>query len=151
MPISFHFQKKTSLKNRRVLKQFISWICEKEKRELKALDFILCDNEYMLCINRDFLKHDFFTDIITFDMSENASARISGEIYISSDMVADNALEYKSVFSNELHRVIFHGVLHLCGYNDKTPKQKIVMRRKENFYLIAFAKYLSDSKSNLVY
>ena len=92
----------------------------------------------MLEINRQFLTHDFYTDIITFDLSETNA--IQAEIYISVDRVRDNALKLGVSFKSELHRVIFHGVLHLCGYKDKTKGEKEKMRDKEEFYLARYFK-----------
>lgn len=138
MPVNFHFQKLTTLKNRKLLKQFILSIFLKEKCSLENIDFIFCSNEYLLSINRDFLKHDFYTDIITFDMTEEGKPSISAEVYISVDMVFENAIKYRQSFKTELHRVIFHGILHLCGYKDKSPDQKNLMRKKEEYYLGMF-------------
>ena len=102
-----------------------------------SLVYIFCDDEYLLNINRRFLKHDYYTDIITFDLSEEGSS-IIGEIYISIDRVNENAAIHGSTTEQEINRVIFHGVLHLCGYKDKTAKQKLTIRKKEDKYLREF-------------
>jgi len=105
----------------------------KEKKSLRRLDYIFCTDDYLLSLNRDFLKHDYFTDIITFDLSE--TDQIVGEVYISIDRVKDNAVSLENTFRQELLRVIFHGALHLCGFKDKKPKDIKLMRQKEEFYL----------------
>jgi rRNA maturation RNase YbeY len=100
------------------------------------LTFIFCDDEYLHKINLEFLNHDTLTDIITFDYT--LGKEIHGEIYISIDRVKENASNYKVSFKEELRRVIIHGVLHLCGYKDKSEADESQMRSKENFYLQAF-------------
>jgi probable rRNA maturation factor len=122
-----------SLKNKRLIR---SWILLTAQSEGKTLDFIsysFCSDKHLLKVNKKYLSHDFYTDIITFDFSEEE--RISGDIYISIDRVKENALDNHSMFHVELCRVIIHGVLHLCGYKDKTKKQSAIMREKEDFYL----------------
>jgi probable rRNA maturation factor len=139
MPVQFFFNDvKPYLPERMRLRQFIEGIFHNEKRRLESLNFIFCTDGYLLSINRHYLKHDFYTDIITFDLSAASKSPINGEIYISTERVKDNALHLQSTFKEELHRVIFHGVLHLCGYKDKLPAQIKQMRYKEDFYL---AKY----------
>ena len=100
------------------------------------LTFIFCDDEYLYKINLEFLNHDTLTDIITFDYT--LGKEIHGEIYISIDRGKENASEFQVSFEEELHRVIIHGVLHLCGYKDKSEADESQMRSKENFYLQAF-------------
>ncbi|MES1221903.1 MAG: rRNA maturation RNase YbeY [Bacteroidota bacterium] len=138
MAIRFNFQKHVRLSNRRVLKEFLKGIFLKEGIQLGDLEYVFCDDNYILNVNQTFLQHDYFTDIITFDMTEPGSKFISGEIYISVDTVTTNAIKFQTSFINELHRVMFHGVLHLCGYNDKSEKEKRAMRGKENHYLAMF-------------
>ncbi len=138
MPIGFHFQKVVRIKDRRKLKEFIPEIFSKEKKEMGSIDFVFCSNPYLLKINRDFLDHDYFTDIISFDMSNVGDNSVSGEIYISIDMVRINAQKFDVSFSKELTRVIFHGILHLCGYKDKSVAQKQLMEKKEDYYLNMF-------------
>jgi rRNA maturation RNase YbeY len=140
MAIQFFFlQKNISLKNRSALKVFINGIFKKENRELENLTYIFCSDEYLLEINKSHLKHNYYTDIITFDLSETQGA-IIGEIYISTDRVRDNASTLKASIKEELHRVIFHGALHLCGYKDKTPKHANEMRAVENKCLSTYFK-----------
>ena len=107
---------------------------KKEKTRLIALGVIFCSDEYLFQLNIQYLNHKTLTDIITFDYSE-APKLINGEIYISIERVKDNATKFKKSFDEELHRVIIHGVLHLIGYNDKTPREKSTMRKKEEAYL----------------
>ncbi|MEN6618540.1 MAG: rRNA maturation RNase YbeY [Rikenellaceae bacterium] len=97
------------------------------------ISIVFCSDKYLLQINRQFLSHDYFTDVITFDNSEDNV--ISGDIFISVDSVRSNAELYKQDFMNELHRVIIHGILHMLGYKDRTKEQKKVMREREDFYL----------------
>ena len=113
----------------------------KEKKEIDELNFIFCDNDYLLDINRSNLQHDYFTDIITFGSNQGRSKTIGGEIYISVDMVKSNAESYNTSFSNELLRVTFHGVLHLCGYKDKSKNDIKLMRSKEDYYIKLYQEY----------
>jgi len=139
--VSFFFdQVKFSLTKRTELKKFIEQLFKKEGRQLKSLNYIFCSDKKLLEINRQFLNHDYFTDIITFDLSENTDAT-SPEIYISIDRVRDNALNHDESFRTELHRVIFHGALHLCGYGDKTKAQILKMREREDYYLTKYRKW----------
>ncbi len=101
------------------------------------MTYIFCSDEYLLQINREHLKHDFYTDIITFDLSETGRQTI-GEIYISIDRVREDAGYLGVTIKEELHRVIFHGALHLCGYKDKTPKHARQMRAAEDRCLAAY-------------
>ena len=94
------------------------------------LSFIFCSDEYLKEINVKYLNHDFFTDVITFDYSKEKL--LFGDVYVSTDRVKENAKTYNSSFNKELFRVIIHGVLHLCGFNDKTKKEKSLIRSKEN-------------------
>nr|AUN35587.1 metal-dependent hydrolase YbeY [uncultured bacterium] len=136
MLIKFHFQRPITISNRRCLKKIILKIFEDEGKFPNSIDFIFCDNNYLLEINKAYLNHDYFTDIITFDLSPDS--KIAGEIYISVEMVRENAIQFQTSFSNELTRVMFHGILHLCGYNDKTKIEKHLMRRMEDHYLKMF-------------
>ncbi|MES2893597.1 MAG: rRNA maturation RNase YbeY [Bacteroidota bacterium] len=138
MSIQFHNADRSfSLKNRRKLKAFIANLIKKEGFEAGDLSFISCSDPFLLDINRQFLRHDTYTDIITFPFSV-AGQPISGEIYISIDRVRENATLFQTNTVLELHRVIFHGTLHLCGYQDKTSPQKKIMREKENQALVAY-------------
>ena len=108
--------------------------CHEKDYQVLNLHIIFVDDPYLLEINQVNLKHDFFTDIITFDYSQKTHC-IEGEIYISLDRVKDNAKTYQSTYIHELHRVIFHGVLHLLGYKDSTEKEKTLMTEYENLWL----------------
>lgn len=108
-------------------------VAESEIRRLGDINIIFCSDNYVLEINQKYLSHDYFTDIITFDYCEGEV--ISGDLFISVDSVRENALEYGTDFKEELNRVIVHGVLHLIGYDDHTPKDIKQMRAKENYYL----------------
>lgn len=132
--ITFH-QEDVSfrLKNIRKVKSWIVQTIELEKNVLGDLNYIFCSDTYLHKINLEYLKHDTFTDIITFDYSENKN--ISGDIFISIDRIKENANKFKQSFDNELNRVLIHGVLHLLGYKDKSLTDKKIMRAKEDFYL----------------
>jgi probable rRNA maturation factor len=134
MIINFFFpENRISLKKRTKLKFFIEKLFKKEGFKLKSLSFVFCSDEYLLNLNQQFLKHDYYTDIITFDLS--TSQKKEGEIYISIDRIKNNAQKLNISFNNELHRVIFHGALHLCGYKDKSKKDATAMRIAEDKYL----------------
>lgn len=122
------------MRNRRIVKATLRTLFKKEGRKLADLHYIFVSDERLLEINRQFLRHDFYTDIITFPLSE-PNQPISGEIYISVDRVRENAREYDNTITRELLRVIFHGALHLCGYGDKTAREEKAMRQKEEKYL----------------
>lgn len=129
----------TALRNRTGLKHFLVLLCKKERKAIEEINFVFCSDDYLLSLNQKFLNHDTYTDIISFDYTPK-SGPIKGEIYISIERVKENAALFGSPFINELHRVIFHGVLHLCGYKDKLKADQTVMRAKEEVYL---RKYLS--------
>lgn len=133
--IQFFFHNKAPfLRERRKLKIFIKNIFKREKTQLNSLIYIFCSDEYLLDINREFLKHDYYTDIITFDLSSSLD-KVDGEVYISYDRVKENAKSEGVSFKQELHRVIFHGALHLSGYKDKRKNESETMRSKEEEYL----------------
>lgn len=116
------------------------WLNQQAKREGYAvgdLNYIFCSDEYVLQVNRDHLQHDFYTDIITFDTGEDDS-RIEGDIFISVDRVADNAAQLGVPADEEMRRVVAHGLLHLCGYGDKTDDEVALMRIKEEEWLVQF-------------
>lgn len=115
------------------IRNWIKKIVELEKKSLGTINYIFVSDEYLLKVNNESLKHDYYTDIITFDYSENSM--ISGDLFISIDRVIDNAKQLNVLFIDELHRVMIHGVLHLCGYGDKSSKEEKIMRSKEDFSL----------------
>ena len=132
MTIQFFFlQHNLSLTQRTALKLFIQSIFKREGKRLCSLSYIFCSDDYLLAINKEHLQHDYYTDIITFDLSEEHN-QIVGEIYISTDRVRDNASTLGVSIKEELHRVVFHGALHLCGYKDKTLKHAKEMRKAED-------------------
>lgn len=137
-PIYFYFQNvSASLSNRNKLKTFIAQMFKKEKKKLGYVNYIFCSDQALIGINRKYRRHDFYTDILTFDLSVNKN-EVQAEIYISVDRVKENASRFEATFSEELRRVMFHGVLHLCGYNDSSGSQKKLMRTKEDFYLVKY-------------
>jgi len=140
MAVQFFFLETTiTLKERNRLKLFIIELFRKEKKTIGELNYIFCSDKHLLSINKEFLQHDFYTDILTFDLSETKN-RVDGEVYISLDRVRDNAIVFMSSLNKEFHRVIFHGALHLCGYKDKSPKDEAAMREAENKYLDLYFK-----------
>ena len=109
---------------------WIKAVIEKYGFKTGNITFIFCSDEYILKMNRDFLRHDYYTDIITFDYTEDKL--ISGDIFISLDTVLSNAQKFNSGYDNELHRVMIHGILHLCGITDQTPEEREIMEQLEN-------------------
>lgn len=135
-PIQFYFlYPPFYFADRNSLKAFIVKLIKKEGRQTKHINYIFCTDEYLLSINQTHLHHDTFTDIITFDYSDDKSEKIISDIYISIDRVKENRLLFQTTFKKELLRVIFHGALHLCGYKDKTRADQQLMRNKEDYWL----------------
>lgn len=132
--ICFFFQTSVTLRQRTKLKNFLESLFRKEKKQLQGINYIFCTDQELLEINRQYLNHDYYTDIISFELSAKGQP-VEGEIYISIDRIKDNALKLNEPLTRELHRVIFHGALHLCGYKDKTFGQKKEMRHLEENYL----------------
>jgi probable rRNA maturation factor len=126
--VDFHF---TTI---RKTKTWLKEVIKAEKKSLGELNYIFCSDGFLTTINFQYLHHNTFTDIITFDTSEDVRF-IEGEIFISIDRVKENALKFNASFQDELHRVMVHGVLHLVGYSDKTSQQTKIMRKKEDAYL----------------
>ena len=124
------------LKDKTKLKHWIKSIVNKEKNVVGTLNYIFCSDDELLEINVKHLNHNTFTDIITFDYTEDK--KISSDIFISIDRVIENSKKFDTSFENELHRVMIHGVLHLCGYKDKTKSDAELMRKKENWALKLF-------------
>jgi rRNA maturation RNase YbeY len=130
MPVRFFYEEiEFKLPNPSKVRQWLSLSSEKEKRQIGQINYIFCSDSYLLGLNQEYLKHHTLTDIITFD--ESHGNRISGEIYISLDRVAENANKFGCDFQVELRRVMIHGTLHLCGYKDKGASQKTQMRKKD--------------------
>lgn len=140
MTISFNKADATAtLQNRVALKSFIEKRVKKEGLNIESLNYIFCSDKYLLEINKQYLNHNYYTDIISFDLSEELGTLI-GEVYISVDRVKDNAKTHGATFKEELLRVIFHGALHFCGYKDKKPTDAKKMRQMEDLWLTAFMK-----------
>ena len=133
--VHFYFEKVgLTLKERGNLKGFINSLIAKERKSLNNLNYIFCNDNAILEINRKYLDHNFYTDVITFDLSSSRK-EILADIYISVDRIRENAKSLKLSLKEELHRVMLHGLLHLCGYNDKTEGERKLIRKKEDFYL----------------
>ena len=107
-----------------------------ENKKVGEINYIFCDDEYLLQVNRDFLKHDYYTDVITFDYVKGKT--ISADIFVSLPRILENASMLSKDFNSELLRVLAHGILHLCGYKDKTDEEISKMRQKEDYYLSIF-------------
>ena len=141
MPARFYEQEvKSGLKNKRKLSAYLDQLVAGylPAKSKSSLNYIFCGDEFLHQMNRDYLKHDTLTDIITFDLSDDGPV-LTGEIYISTDRVKENAKKFGVSFENELHRVIFHGALHLCGLKDKKEKDREIMRASENKCLDEYA------------
>ncbi|MAJ98215.1 MAG: rRNA maturation RNase YbeY [Flavobacteriales bacterium TMED288] len=130
--INFFIEANFNLKRKKHIKKLIDFMLIKENVKIKYINFIFCDDNFLLKINNKFLDHDFYTDVISFNYS---SSQIEGEIYISISRVLDNSRTYNTDENVELIRVIVHGVLHLCGYNDKNYGEKKSMKLKEDEYI----------------
>lgn len=118
---------------RRTTARWIKNAILSEGKRVGDISFIFCSDNYLLEVNRTYLDHDYFTDVITFDYVEGKV--VSGDIFVSVDRIYDNAKEFKVSFNEELNRIIIHGVLHLLGYKDKNKSDKLVMTEKENYFL----------------
>jgi rRNA maturation RNase YbeY len=128
--ITFNSETSFTPKNQKKLAEWISNVISSEDFEVGEINYIFCDDVYLHKINQEFLNHDTYTDIISFDYT--LGKEVGGDIFISIERVLENAEEFNEVFENELHRVMIHGVLHFMGYKDKTKKDKNLMRTKEN-------------------
>ena len=120
-------------KNKRQIRVWLKTVIENEQSKIWNIDYNFCSDKHLIKINKKYLNHDDYTDIITFDLSDGNE--ILGDIYISIDRVKENARKIRVNFSDEILRIIVHGVLHLCGYKDKSKKAAAIMRNKENHYL----------------
>ncbi len=125
-----------SFVSKKDLKEAVKNLTILEGKVLKDLSLVFTDDDYLLEVNKQFLNHDYFTDVITFDYSSFPD--VSGDVMISLDRVRDNAFSLDQSFEHEFYRVVFHGVLHLCGYKDKSKEEAALMRNKEDFYLSKF-------------
>lgn len=124
-----------TLKEKQKVREWIATTIQKEGFiRIGELNFIFCSDEYLHTINKQYLNHDTYTDIVTFDSSEEEQV-IAGDVFISIDRIRENAKQFATLERDELHRVIIHGVLHLCGYFDKKKDDKVLMTQKEDYYL----------------
>lgn len=126
---------KFTLRNKTKIRTWLMECSVKEKKNIGELNYIFCDDKYLRKINKQYLNHDYFTDIITFPATSSNGNLVSGDIFISIDRVKENAVTYNTSFNDELHRVMAHGLLHLCGYGDKSEKEIKMMRKMENKWL----------------
>jgi rRNA maturation RNase YbeY len=143
--IHFHTEEiKFTLKNKTILKKWITSTILKRKHHVGEITFVFCSDDYLLKMNNQYLNHNTYTDVITFDYTEKSPlpslkgvihSTISGDIFISIDRVKENATKFSKSFEDELHRVIIHGVLHLMGYKDKSTLAKAEMTKQENLCL----------------
>jgi len=134
--IYFHTETDFKLKKEETYSSWIGEAILKMEKEIGEINYIFCDDAYLLKINQDFLNHDTYTDIISFDYSSGNV--LSGDIFISIERVRENAKEYEVDFQKELQRVLIHGILHYAGFNDKNETEKKEMRHQENLYLNHF-------------
>lgn len=132
--IDFFFEDTEPLKLKKThIKKAVKQLIDNEIKKAGDISVIFCSDKYLLDMNKKYLNHNYYTDIITFNYVEGDT--ISGDLFISIERVKENALKFQSVWKKELYRVIFHGVLHLVGYNDKTPDESKIIREKEDMYL----------------
>ena len=131
--ITFSFQIKYNLIDRKIIKNWLNSVAKQEGKEVGELNYLFVDDHEILKYNKKYLKHDYYTDIITFDTSENQ--KICGDIIISIERVAENAKKFNVKTNDELNRVMVHGLLHLIGYDDKKQKDAKEIIEKENYYL----------------
>lgn len=128
--ISFNYELEFQLENEEQYSSWISNVISSENKKEGDINYIFCDDEYILEINKQYLNHDYYTDIISFDYS--VGNELHGDIFVSIERVRENATEFEVTFDEELKRVLAHGVLHYCGYKDKTEEEELLMRSKED-------------------
>ncbi len=134
MSVYFHNEDNSYvLPAKRKVKSWLKTSIEHQKMSIGTINVVFCSDQHLLVINKEYLNHDYYTDIITFNYCE--AKQISGDLFISIDRIKDNSKNNKILFVNELHRVIIHGVLHLCGFNDKTKAEKKEIRQMEDYFL----------------
>ncbi|MCH4552141.1 MULTISPECIES: rRNA maturation RNase YbeY [Aestuariibaculum] len=131
--INFNYETDFNLDNEEELATWITGVISSEGYKLEEINYVFCDDDYLHKLNVEFLNHDTLTDIISFDYT--VGKLIQGDIFISVERVADNAKDFNVEFNKELQRVIVHGVLHYCGYKDKSETEEVLMREKEDFYI----------------
>ena len=135
--INFNYETDFKLHSEEAISNWIVEAIRLENHKLEEINYVFCNDEYLHKLNVEFLNHDTLTDIISFDYS--IGKIVQGDIFISIERVADNAKDFNVPFEDELHRVIIHGVLHYCGYKDKSKSEAAFMRKKENHYLAILA------------
>ena len=141
MAIEFYFEEIKSFEiNDAILIKWFNTVVRSENKSIGDIVFIFCSDSYLLEMNNNFLNHDYYTDVITFDYVERDI--ISGDIFLSYERVMENSVVYGVSFDDELHRVMVHGILHLIGYNDKSEEEQLIMKEKEDFYLGEFLKLM---------
>lgn len=131
--IQFFFENIESITIGQEINTWLENLILAENKKPGDINYIFCDDDYLLKVNRDFLQHDYYTDVITFDYVKGKT--IAGDIFVSLPRISENAATLSKDFDVELYRVLAHGILHLCGYKDKTNEEITEMRRKEDFYL----------------
>lgn len=131
--ISFNYETEFELQNEKEISKWISSVIIQEGYNEGEINYIFCDDGYLLKLNIEFLNHDTLTDIISFDYT--MGKQINGDIYISIERVKENATDFSTDFISELNRVMVHGVLHYCGYKDKSKADEAAIRSKENYYM----------------
>jgi len=140
--IRFYSETDFNLINKQTYKNWLKSIIEKNNKRVGEINYIFCDDPYLLEINQKYLNHDYFTDIITFDYSEGK--KIHGDIYISIDRVRENATLFNQTFDKELLRVLSHGVLHLCGFDDQNQEDKIQMTNQEDEAILLYDSFIKS-------
>ena len=128
-------------KDKRKIRHWIRSCLYEEKRSLGFVNFVFCIDSYLLQLNIKYLGHQTLTDILTFDNSDRVDT-VSGDIFISIERVRENSVKFNTSFRNELHRVMIHGILHMCGYRDSRKSEQVAMRSKEDYYLSLLPHYL---------
>lgn len=134
--VQFFFENIEEITIQPLTKDWLHNLITTENKKLGEINYIFCDDEHLLQVNRDFLQHDYYTDVITFDYVKGKT--ISADIFVSLPRISDNAKSLSKDFNSELLRVLAHGVLHLCGYKDKSEYEILEMRSKEDYYLSIF-------------
>lgn len=142
--ILFYSETNFILHQKLIYKKWLQALAQNEQKKLGNINYIFCDDDYLLNLNLQYLQHDTLTDIITFDYCEEDT--ISGDIYISIERVRENAVIFKVSFDDELLRVLAHGIMHLCGYKDKSDEDAARMRQKENFAIQKFHEIRNSCK-----
>ena len=131
--INYFFEEISTIAINEDISTWLEDIIVNEEKKLGKIQYIFCDDKYLLHVNREYLQHDFYTDIITFDYVKGK--KISGDIFVSLPRIKDNAVQLSTDENEELKRVLAHGILHLCGYKDKSEEEQTMMTEKENYYL----------------